>query len=103
MTTEDLKKTNLVFFIIVQSFTIFIVINLVFLSLDVNKSRLDDVKIKVNRGEILDRNGEVLAASIDTKDFYINTSKILEQKKLISELKNLFPNKSFESTIEKKK
>ena len=63
------KKTNLVFFIIVQSFTIFIVINLVFLSLDVNKSRLDDVKIKVNRGEILDRNGEVLAASIDTKDF----------------------------------
>ena len=33
--------------------------------------------IKKERGKIFDRNGELIATNIDTKDFYIDTRKIL--------------------------
>ncbi len=67
------KKTNLLFFFISLAFLIFILINLIKISF--NKFDLNRMytEADISRGEILDRNGEVLATSITTKDLYINS------------------------------
>ena len=87
------KKTNLLFFFISLAFLIFILINLLKISL--NKFDLNQIytKTDISRGEILDRNGEVLATSIKTKDLYINSKNILDKGKLLMKLKEIFPNK----------
>ena len=87
------KKTNLLFFFISLAFLIFILINLLKISL--NKFELNHLHTKtdVSRGEILDRNGEVLATSIKTKDLYINSKNILDKERLLMKLKKIFPNK----------
>ena len=73
------KKVNLLFFIISLAFLIFILINLIKITL--NETNFDQryTKTDVTRGEILDRNGEVLATSIKTKDLYINFKHILDR------------------------
>ena len=38
--------------------------------------------VKKERGKIFDRNGELIATNIDTKDFYIDTRKILNKTEL---------------------
>ena len=87
------KKVNLLFFIISLAFLIFILINLIKITL--NETNLDQkyTKTDITRGEILDRNREVLATSIKTKDLYINFKHILDKKKLFKKLTNMFPNK----------
>jgi cell division protein FtsI (penicillin-binding protein 3) len=87
------KKVNLLFFIISLAFLIFILINLIKITL--NKTNLDQkyTKTEITRGEILDRNGEVLATSIKTKDLYINFKHILDKEKLFKKLTMMFPNK----------
>ena len=87
------KKTNLLFFFISLAFLIFILINLIKITL--NKSNLNQIynTTNISRGEILDRNGEVLATSIKTKDLYINSRNILDKGKLLVKLKEIFPNK----------
>ena len=49
--------------------------------------------IKKERGKIFDRNGELIATNIDTKDFYIDTRKILNETELKKKLQNIFPDK----------
>ena len=87
------KKVNLLFFIISLAFLIFILINLIKITL--NETNLDQkyTKTEITRGEILDRNGEVLATSIKTKDLYINFKHILDKEKLFKKLTKMFPNK----------
>ena len=96
------KKTNLFFFFISLAFLIFILINLLKISL--NKFDLNHIytKIDISRGEILDRNGEVLATSIKTKDLYINSKNILDKGKLLMKLKEIFPNKENLPKLNKK-
>ena len=48
---------------------------------------------KKERGKIFDRNGELIATNIDTKDFYIDTRKILSKAELKQKLQNIFPDK----------
>ena len=60
---------------------------------------------KKERGKIFDRNGELIATNIDTKDFYIDTRKILDKNDLKKKLQNIFPNKKknyFENIFQKK-
>ena len=60
---------------------------------------------KKERGKIFDRNGELIATNIDTKDFYIDTKKILNKMELKKELKKIFPNKKenyFDNIFSKK-
>ena len=96
------KKTNLLFFFISLAFLIFILINLLKISL--NKFDLNQIytKTDISRGEILDRNGEVLATSIKTKDLYINSKNILDKGKLLMKLKEIFPNKKSLPKLNKK-
>ena len=61
--------------------------------------------IKKERGKIFDRNGELIATNIDTKDFYIDTKKILNKTELKKNLQNIFPYKKenyFENIFSKK-
>ena len=61
--------------------------------------------IKKERGKIFDRNGELIATNIDTKDFYIDTRKILDKNDLKKKLQNIFPYKKekyFENIFNKK-
>lgn len=87
------KKNNL-FFYIVSSFYIFIIIslhNIFFINdnLDITKKqRISD------RGKILDRNGEIIATNIETKDLYLDTRKVLDSTDLKKKLKEIFPQKS---------
>lgn len=87
------KKTNLLFFFISLSFLIFILINLLKITLDKSNLNHTLTKTEISRGEILDRNGEVLATSIKTKDLYINSKNILDKRKLLMKLKEIFPYK----------
>ena len=49
------------------------------------------VKLQENsRGKIFDRNGELIATNIDTKDLYLDTRKILNQHDLKKKDENLF-------------
>ena len=87
------NKNNL-FFYIVSSFYIFIIIslhNIFFIKDDLNitkKQRISD------RGKILDRNGEIIATNIKTKDLYLDTRKILDSTDLKKKLKEIFPQKN---------
>ena len=96
------KKTNLLFFLISLAFLIFILINL--LKISFNKFDLNHIYTKndISRGQILDRNGEVLATSIKTKDLYINSRNILDKGKLLMKLKEIFPNKEILPKLNKK-
>ena len=61
--------------------------------------------IKKERGKIFDRNGELIATNIDTKDFYIDTRKILNKTELKKKLQNIFPDKKknyFDNIFSKK-
>ncbi len=86
-------KNNL-FFYIVSSFYIFIIIslhNIFFI-----KDNLDIIKKYSisDRGKILDRNGEIIATNIKTKDLYLNTRKVLDRDDLKKKLKEIFPQKN---------
>ena len=87
------NKNNL-FFYIVSSFYIFIIIslhNIFFIKDNLNitkKQRISD------RGKILDRNGEIIATNIKTKDLYLDTRKILHSTDLKKKLKKIFPQKN---------
>lgn len=88
------NKKNNFFFYIVSSFYIFIIIslhNIFFINdnLDITKKqRISD------RGKILDRNGEIIATNIETKDLYLDTRKVLDSTDLKKKLKEIFPQKN---------
>ena len=88
------KNKNNLFFYIVSSFYIFIIIslhNIFFIKDNLNitkKQRISD------RGKILDRNGEIIATNIETKDLYLDTRKVLDSTDLKKKLKEIFPQKN---------
>ena len=65
------KKSNLYFFLLSISFSLFISFSILKVTY---KNEIDfstvQAKTKINRGKILDRNNEIIATSIDTKDLY---------------------------------
>ena len=61
---------------------------------------------ELERADIVDRNGRYLAKSVSSIDIGINPVEIIDQKKLLVNLKLIFPNKNFnevEKLIKKKK
>lgn len=100
------KNINLLFFILIFVFYSHIIASLFKVSILNYK---DDLAKETNnfekRGKILDRNGEIIATTIKTKDFYLNTRKILNPKKLKENLKKIFKEKDdefFERVFSKK-
>ena len=50
--------------------------------------------VHVDRGKILDRNGEIIATNIKPKDFYLDTRKVLDSYDLKRKLREIFPEKT---------
>jgi cell division protein FtsI (penicillin-binding protein 3) len=55
---------------------------------------------KLFRADIVDRNGKYLVKTVSSIDIGISTKKVIDKKKLILNLKYIFPNKNYQS-IEK--
>jgi cell division protein FtsI (penicillin-binding protein 3) len=50
---------------------------------------------KLNRSDILDRDGNYLSKTVNSIDIGISPSKIIDEKKLLLNLKYIFPNKNY--------
>ena len=100
------KKSNLIFFLLCISFSLFISFNILKVTYkeEINPSTVPG-KIKINRGKILDRNNEIIATSIDTFDLYVDIKKSLDKEKLKNVLSDIFEDKEstfFEKIFNKK-
>ena len=87
------NKNNFLFYII-TSFYIFIIIslhNIFFIKENLEVTKKQNIS---NRGKILDRNGEIIATNIKTKDLYLDTRKVLDNVDLKKKLKEIFPQKN---------
>lgn len=90
---------NKLFFIFFSIFIFFFVIifqlyNLSLINIK-NISYADQI-ISEERGNIIDRNNNIIAATISTLDLYINTKKIIDPIKTKKKLIEIFPKKSVE-------
>ena len=86
-------------------FFIFFIISIIYLihltHLGLRKSdSLNENQIKVlnnlKRADIIDRNGNYLARTVSSVDIGINPIEIIDNKKLMLNLKYIFPNKDYE-------
>ena len=100
------KKLNNFFFLIVTSFLLFIIFSLYKIYFDSNKKKNIYKKVTpIDRGKILDRNGEIIATNINTEDLYIDTRKVLDSYDLKKKLREIFPEKNnffFDKIFDKK-
>ena len=89
------KKSNLFIFLFTVSFISFVSFNLLKISLqkDKNYTSSQNKKIK-KRGKVLDKNNEIVATSLETKDLYIDLRKSLDRSVLKENLIEIFENKS---------
>ena len=53
-------------------------------------------KNPVSRADIMDRNGEVIATSLPTKNLYANTKKVRNIEEVAAKLSEIFPEESYE-------
>ena len=94
-------KFNRVAFIFFVFFIISIIYSIHLTHLGSRKSDLSNInqpKIinKLLRADIVDRNGNFLAKTVSSIDIGINPVEIIDQKKLLLNLKYIFPNKDYE-------
>tara|TARA_B100000029_G_scaffold190306_1_gene188160 strand:- start:5207 stop:6892 length:1686 start_codon:yes stop_codon:yes gene_type:complete len=106
----DIKFNRIAFI-----FFVFFIISLIFsIHLVHLGARKPDIKISdkskitnlIKRADIIDVNGTFLAKTVSSIDIGINPVEIIDKKKLLINLKYIFPNKNYElikSKIEKKK
>ena len=94
----SLNRISFIFFIF---FIIFIIysIHLIHLGSRSSKTQLNDVLKKstnnLYRADIVDRNGKYLSKTVSSIDIGISTNKVIDKKKLLLNLKYIFPNKDF--------
>ncbi len=62
---------------------------------DLNKNQLN-IFTKLKRADIVDRNNDFLARTVSSIDVGINPVEIIDDKKLLLNLKYIFPNKDYE-------
>ena len=97
------NRVSFIFFIF---FIIFIIytIHLIHLgSRNIQNLETDNSKQPLNalyRADITDRNGNYLVKTVSSIDVGISTKKVIDQRKLILNLKYIFPNKNFETISE---
>ena len=99
----NFNRISFIFFIFFIISSIYI-IHLIHLgsrkNLDLEPSLSDVFGKELYRADIVDRNGRYLAKSVSSIDIGINPVEIIDQKKLLVNLKLIFPNKNF-NEIEK--
>ena len=85
-----------IFFIICLIYSI----HLIHLGSRKNKIEISNIEPRINnlyRADIVDRNAKYLVKTIDSIDIGISPSKIIDEKKLILNLKYIFPNKNYQN------
>ena len=99
------SNLNISFNRIAFIFFIFFIISLIFSihllhlgsrKINFENNQIKDTSLKLYRGDIIDRDGNFLSKTVSTKDIGISPSKIIDKKKLILNLKLIFPNKNYE-------
>ncbi len=106
---KDKSKLNITFNRIAFIFFVFLIISIIYSikviylgSLNPEKKLTSSKVLKTNyRADILDRNGNFIVKTINTVDIGINPKLVIDKKKLLINLKLIFPNKNF-NTIKKK-
>ena len=89
------KKSNFFIFLFTVSFISFVSFNLFKISLkDFKNSSASDSLLVKKRGKILDKNNEIVAMSLETKDLYIDIKNSLNKSLLKENLIDIFRNKS---------
>tara|TARA_Y100001970_G_scaffold290309_1_gene423649 strand:+ start:2145 stop:3812 length:1668 start_codon:yes stop_codon:yes gene_type:complete len=104
---ESKNDINILFNRVAFVFFIFLIVALVFSLkstyfgfLEINNKKIRIHK-KDYRASIVDRNGNILAKTVNTINVGINPNLVIDKKKLLLNLKIIFPNKNFEN-FEKK-
>ena len=99
------SNLNISFNRIAFIFFIFFIISLIFSihllhlgsrKINFENNQIKDTSLKLYRGDIIDRDGNFLSKTVSTKDIGISPYKIIDKKKLILNLKLIFPNKNYE-------
>ena len=92
------NRISFVFFIFLIVFLIYS-IHLTHLGSRKDKSNVEDLNREFTknlyRADILDRNGNYLSKTVSSIDIGISPSKVINEKKLILNLKYIFPNKDY--------
>ncbi len=103
------NRISFIFFIFFIFFIVYS-IHLIHLgSRNSNINKNDNLRLSTNnlyRADIVDRNGNYLSKTVSSIDIGISTPKIIDKKKLIINLKYIFPNKDYkkiQSQLENKK
>ncbi len=99
-------KFNRVAFIFFIFFSIFLIYSIHLIHLGSRKpikNRLNEPKLSelIKRANIIDRNGTFLAKTVSSIDIGINPVEIIDEKKLILNLKLIFPKKNYDLIKEK--
>ncbi len=108
---KNISNLNINFNRIAFIFFVFFIISLIYsihlTHLGSRKSKIE-IKNKITkplnnlyRADIVDRNGKYLSKTVSSIDIGISTKKVIDKKKLILNLKYIFPNKDY-SKIESK-
>ena len=103
------NRISFIFFIFFIIFVIYS-IHLIHLGSRNSKIKLNNDKIlsasTLYRADIIDRNGKYLSKTVSSIDIGISSQKVIDKKKLIINLKYIFPNKDYkkiESQLKNKK
>ena len=107
--TKSKSNLNIEFNRVAFIFFIFLIISIIYsiqlLHLGSLKSNINEIKLSINknnyRADIVDRNGNYLVKTVTSIDISINPTEVIDQRKLLINLKLIFPNKDY-SEIKKK-
>ena len=63
---------------------------------DLSKNHQTEIVNKLQRADITDRNGNYLAKTVSSIDIGIKPTEIIDQKKLLLNLRYIFPDKNYD-------
>ena len=89
-----------IFFIIFLIYSIHLT-HLGFREINFEANQYKQLENNLYRADIVDRNGKYLAKTVSSIDIGISTKKIIDKKKLILNLKYIFPNKDYKKIKQK--
>ncbi len=100
------KRISFIFFIFFIFFFIYSIhlIHLGSRDIKVNsKNRLNQLTNKLYRADIVDRNGNYIVKTVSSIDIGISSKKVIDKKRLLINLKYIFPNKNYDEIESKLK
>ena len=89
-----------IFFIISLIYSIHL-IHLGSRKIKIENNNIEQLSNKLYRADIVDRNKKYLVKTVNSIDIGISPSKIIDEKKLLLNLKYIFPNKNYDEVIKR--